>query len=55
MILKGIKNMSKTKKKIGSFDELLEKNGVYITGYEIVKGYGNTEMEAINDLHSTLL
>lgn len=24
-------------------------------GYEIVKGYGSTEIEAINDLHSTLL
>lgn len=25
------------------------------TGYEIVKGYGDTAIEAINDLHSTLL
>lgn len=25
------------------------------TGYEIVKGYGSTPIEAINDLHSTLL
>lgn len=25
------------------------------TGYEIVKGYGNTVIEAINDLHSCLV
>jgi len=24
-------------------------------GYEIVKGYGSTQIEAMNDLHSTLL
>lgn len=25
------------------------------TGYEIIKGYGDTPIEAINDLHSCLL
>ncbi|MDY8136606.1 hypothetical protein [Aquimarina sp. 2201CG5-10] len=36
-------------------------NGKYVAilrdakGYEIIKGYGNTTAEAINDLHSTLL
>ena len=25
------------------------------TGYEIVRGYGNTIIEAINDLHNSLL
>jgi len=28
---------------------------VDVTGYEILKGYGNNFVEAINDLHSNLL
>lgn len=38
-----------------------ESNGKYTvslvdsTGYEIVKGYGNSVIEAINDLHSCLV
>ena len=36
-------------------------NGIYIAtlndlaGYDIVKGYGNTMIEAINDMHRSLI
>jgi hypothetical protein len=49
---------SKNELKYLKFEELSNEHVVTLideTGYEIIRGYGNTIIEAINDLHSNLI
>ncbi len=40
--------------KFEQFDNLHIVSLVDLSGYEIIRGYGTTMVEAMNDLHSTL-